>query len=243
MGVVTYQKKRKKPRNILSVIRDVGTTTQSKTHLENMGIDFDYPKPVELISYLIKMSTNKNSIILDSFAGSGTTTEAVLRLNKEDNGKRKFILVELEKTICNEITSQRIRKVIEGYKSKRNEKIEGLGGDFTYCILDKKLFSPDGMINELCTFKELALYIYFTETNTILDPNKINKTLIGIHNEMEFHLLFNGVGKNILDTKFLNSLNKKKEKIIYADKCTVSDDVLEQHKTIFKQIPYEIRVF
>ena len=63
-GVVTYQKERKKPRNILSVIRDVGTTTQSKTYLENMGIDFDYPKPVELISYLIKMCTMEESIIL-----------------------------------------------------------------------------------------------------------------------------------------------------------------------------------
>ena len=91
-GVIIYKKQRKKPRNILSVIRDVGTTTQARNHLEDMGIDFDYPKPVNLISYLVKMSTKTNSIVLDSFAGSGTTGEAVLRLNKEDGNHRKFSL-------------------------------------------------------------------------------------------------------------------------------------------------------
>ena len=113
MGVVTYRKERKNPRNILSVIRDVGTTTQSKTHLENMGIDFDYPKPVELITYLIKMSTNKNSIVLDSFAGSGTTGEAILKLNNEDQGNRKFILIEMESKVSKNTAATRIVKVIK----------------------------------------------------------------------------------------------------------------------------------
>ena len=134
----------------------MGTTTQSRTHLENMSIDFDYPKPVELISYLIKMSTREDSIVLDSFAGSGTTGEAVLRLNKENNERRKFILIELEKTICKNITSERINKVIQGYNSKRKEKIPGLGGGYEYCTLDKKLFQETGQIEKSVTFDELA---------------------------------------------------------------------------------------
>jgi adenine-specific DNA-methyltransferase len=299
MGVVTYQKERKNPRNILSVIRDVGTTTQAKTHLENMGIDFDYPKPVELISYLIKMSTDENSIILDSFAGSGTTAEAVLKLNKEDQGNRKFILIELEPEICRTLTSQRVKKVIEGYPHKKSDlttlyekelsltdleniyevfddieeikskkqsyeklklkfkdgkltllgenttsvKNNGTGGSFQYVQLDKELFNSNGAINESCTFKELSSYIYFTETKTILDVKKIKKTLLNFYNGIEYHLIFNKIGKNILDTKFLNSLNADKTKVIYADKCTVSEDFLDQHNTVFKQIPYEIRVF
>jgi len=299
MGVVTYQKERKNPRNILSVIRDVGTTTQSKTHLENMGIDFDYPKPVELISYLIRMSTDENSIVLDSFAGSGTTAEAVLRLNNEDQGNRKFILIEMESDICNKLTSQRVKKVIQGYphkktdsttlyekelsltdlenineifdhieeiKSKKQnyEKIKlkfkdgkltlfgentssakkrGTGGGFQYVQLDKQLFNSNGAINESCTFEELSSYIYFTETKTILDIKKIKKTLLNFHNGIEYHLIFDKIGKNILDTKFLTSLNADKSKVIYADKCTVSEDFLEQHNTVFKQIPYEIRLF
>lgn len=299
LGVVTFQKERKNPRNILSVIRDVGTTTQSKTHLENMGIDFDYPKPVELISYLIKMSTDENSIVLDSFAGSGTTGEAVLRLNKEDNGSRKFILVELESEICKKITAERLKKVIEGYPTKKTDsttlfekelsitdleniddlfadieeiksqkqnyeklklkfkngklvllgentssgRMNGTDGGFQYVQLDKQLFNSDGRINEACTFEELASYVYFTETKTILDTKKIKNTLLGTYNDTEYHLIFNGIGKNSLDRKFLTSLDLHKDKVVYADKCTLDNNTLEKYHTVFKQIPYEVREF
>jgi len=242
-GVVTYQKERKNPRNILSVIRDVGTTTQSRTHLENMSIDFDYPKPVELISYLIKMSTREDSIVLDSFAGSGTTGEAVLRLNKENNERRKFILIELEKTICKNITSERINKVIQGYNSKRKEKIPGLGGGYEYCTLDKKLFQETGQIEKSVTFDELANYLFFTETKTPIEKKKIQNNFIGAYNDINYYLIFNKIGKNILNKDFLNQLDSDQMKIIYADKCTISDEILDQHKTVFKQIPYEVRIF
>jgi len=243
-GVLTYKKERKNPQHILSVIRNVGTTTTASNHLEDMGIDFDYPKPVDLITYIIKMGTKKDSIVLDSFAGSGTTGESILQLNKEDNGNRKFILVELESEISKNITSERIKKIIQGYKTKKNnKKISGLGGGFQYAVLDKRLFNSDGRINETCTFEELASYIYFTETKTILDTKKINKTLLGIYNDTEYHLIFDGFGKNNLDRKFLTSLDQDKNKVIYADKCNLDDNTLEKYNTVFKQIPYEVREF
>lgn len=198
---------------------------------------FENPKPVDLIKRIVKMVTKKNDIVLDSFAGSGTTAHAVLQLNKEDNDDRKFILVELEVDICKNITSQRVKKVIEGYGD-----VDGLGGGFQYAVIDKKLFNSDGRINEICTFEELASYIYFTETKTILDT-KPNKTLIGTHNDIDYHLIFNGIGKNNLDRKFLLMLNKNVNKVIYADKCTLDDNLLEKYNAIFKQIPYEVRLF
>ena len=197
---------------------------------------FDTPKPTKLLKRIVQLSTSKEDIILDSFAGSGTTAQAVLELNKEDGGNRKFILVELETEICKNTTSQRVKNVIKGY-----DDVSGTGGGFQYAVLDKKLFNSDGRINDECTFEELASYLYFTETKTILDTKKISETLLDTHNETQIHLMFKGVGKNNLDRKFLSTLDKNKDKIIYADKCTLDDSTLEKYKTVFKQIPYEVK--
>ena len=219
---------------------EVGDNQEAVTGLKRIlpTEPFPSPKPVRLLDQIIKIGSNKNDIILDSFAGSGTTAQAVLELNKEDGGNRKFILVELEPEICKNVTSERVKKVIKGY-----EDVSGIGGGFQYAVLDKKLFNADGQINPECTFEELASYLYFTETKTILDIKKINKTLLDTHNETQIHLMFEGVGKNNLDRKFLTALDKNKDKIIYADKCTLDDLTLEKYKTVFKQIPYEVKEF
>ena len=107
--------------------------------LENIlgGKIFDYPKSVYLILDILKITSEKNSIILDYFAGSGTTGHAVLELNKEDNGQRKFILcTNNENKICEEVCYPRIERVIKGYKSLKAEKIEGLGGNLKYFKTD-----------------------------------------------------------------------------------------------------------
>ena len=203
------------------------------------GVEFtNGKKPLALLKKILALATDENDIILDSFAGSGTTGEAVLQQNKEDGGNRKFILIELESDICKNVTSQRVKNAIEGYG-----KVEGTNGGFQYAVLDKKLFNSDGRINETCTFGELASYIFLTETKTILDTKKINKTLIDTFNDTEFHLIFDGIGKNKLDRKFLTNLDKQKTKIIYADKCIVDDSILKKYNTTFKQIPYEVREF
>jgi len=210
---------------------------------------FDYPKPVILIKELISSISDKKSIILDSFAGSGTTAHAVLSLNKEDGGNRKFILVEMEKNIAKNITAERIKKVARGYSYKTSNgkavKVVGLGGGFEYVELGEPLFDKDGMIDEKISFNDLASYIYFTETHTNLEKSKIRKNYLGEYNDVHYFLLFDGVPKkNILNRKFLKEIKGKDgKKIIYADKCLIDEDVLEKHQIIFKQIPYQVRVY
>ena len=203
---------------------------------------FQNPKPLDLIKDLISIGCGKDEIVLDSFAGSGTTGHAVLKLNDEDGGNRKFILIEMDPKICKSITSQRLKKVISGY-SYNSTQIPGLKGDFVYAKLGKNLFDEDGKMEISLTYDNLASYIYFTETKTILDPKKIDKTLLGTYNDTKYHLIFNEIGKNNLDRKFLASLDRNDDKVIYADKCNLDDSTLKKYNTIFKQIPYEVREF
>ena len=91
-GTIYYKKTKTSARNIVSVLRNFSTTEKMKYVLESMGLDFSYPKPKDLISYLIKIGASP--IYLDYFAGSGTTAHAVIDLNREDSGKRKYILIE-----------------------------------------------------------------------------------------------------------------------------------------------------
>jgi len=98
---------------------------------------FEYPKPVDLIKHLIRITTTKNSLILDFMAGTGTTGQAVLDLNKEDGGNRQFILcTNNENNICTNVCYPRIKRVIEGYKNLKGEQVEGLGGNLKYFKTD-----------------------------------------------------------------------------------------------------------
>ncbi|GAI81232.1 unnamed protein product, partial [marine sediment metagenome] len=96
-----------------------------------------------------------DDIILDSFAGSGTTGYAVLDLNKIDGKKRKFILIEME-DYAKDITAERVKRAIKKYD---------YNDGFEFCELDKPLFNEERQIEEECSFEQLATYIYFTETN------------------------------------------------------------------------------
>lgn len=189
-------------------------------------------KPLELLKRLIKSVTKEEDIVLDSFAGSGTTGEAVLLLNKEDNLKRKFIMVEMEEHIAKEKTLKRIRNTL-----KKNKIKEG----FEFCNLDKNLFNANGLIEKTCTFDQLATYIYFTETNTNIDSKKIYKNFIGEYDWVDYYLIYKEKGKNVLNKSFLKTIKKSaSKKVIYADKCLIDEDVLERENIQFKQIPYEV---
>lgn len=107
---------------------------------------FNFPKPTTLIKRLVELSSNQTSIILDFFAGSGTTGQAILNLNQEDGGNRQFILcTNNENNICSEITYPRIKKIINGYTNPKNEKVEGLTGNLHYYMTD--LIPIDGYVN------------------------------------------------------------------------------------------------
>lgn len=98
---------------------------------------FDYPKPTFLIKKIMRMIGNPSAIVLDFMAGSGTTGQAVLSLNKEDGGNRQFILcTNNENNICSDVCYPRLKKVIKGYKTPKGENVAGLGGNLKYYKTD-----------------------------------------------------------------------------------------------------------
>ena len=144
----------------------VGFNKDGTTELKNIfgeGGVFSQPKPVALIKFLLYIIRNKNSIILDSFAGSGTTAHAVLALNKEDGGNRKFIMVECE-DYAETITAERVRRVIKGVPEAKDPNLrEGLGSSFTYCTLGDPIDIEEMLTGKsLPTYSELAAYLLHT---------------------------------------------------------------------------------
>jgi len=216
---------------------EVGSNDDAKKSLKNIFDDnpFDSPKPPTLIKQIIKLSSGKNDLILDSFAGSGTTGHAVLDLNKEDGGNRKFILVEMEDNIAKDITAERVKRAIKKYDYKNG---------FEYCELSKPLFDEDGQIEDTCDFDQFATYIYFTETQTNIDPAKVSGNFIGEHGEIEYYLIYKEKGENVLSKESLKKLKKNNiKKVIYADKCLLDESTLEKYNIVFKQIPYEVKIY
>jgi adenine-specific DNA-methyltransferase len=126
--------------HVISIIRNVGSVQASGADLTAQGIDFTYPKPVGLLEYLISMIEPNDGLVLDFFAGSGTTAHAVMKLNAEDGGKRRFILVsstevtneEPGKNLCRDVCAERVRRIAQGYTNNKGEAVEGLGGSFAY---------------------------------------------------------------------------------------------------------------
>jgi adenine specific DNA methylase Mod len=218
-----------------SIIEGKGSATSANKSIEKIFSNVVFPntKPVELIKYLLNLMTSGNDIILDSFAGSGTTAQAVLELNKEDGGNRKFVLVELEKEIARKITAERVRRVSKN-----------LNGSFNYMELDGTLFTASQAINPEVKFNDLARYIFFTETNEHGDEKAIKGNFIGESNGIEYYLIFDPSKKSAIDASFLNKIKKSdSRKVVYADKCLLDSDDLSKNKIIFKQIPYEVKVY
>ena len=128
---------------------EVGHTQDAKKEIKTIftgETPFDTPKPVRLIERILQIASDPDSIILDSFAGSGTTAHAVLNMNKADGGNRKFILVEMM-DYADSITAERVKRVIDGY-GEGKKAVEGTGGNFSYYELGPVLLLPNGNLNE-----------------------------------------------------------------------------------------------
>jgi adenine-specific DNA-methyltransferase len=214
---------------------------------------FDTPKPVSLLEWIISLNADDNALVLDSFGGSGTTAHAVMQLNAQDGGNRRFILVEMDKTVAENITAQRLTKVIQGYQShvSKEKYIDGLGGGFSYVELGSTLFNLDGQINDGVSYNDLARHIYFCETGEPLPKTIKNKSpLLGIHKGIAIYLLYNGIlkdktvnGGNVLTSPLLTELPAHDgQKVIYGNACRLSEKRLRSEQIIFKQTPYEIRI-
>ncbi len=213
--------------------------------------DFSTPKPLQLLKRILQVSTVPGDVILDSFAGSGTTGHSVLQVNQEDAGNRRFILIEMEPRIAQGVTAERVKRVAEGYTNTKGEKIEGLGGGFRYCRLGEPLFDQRGQIREEVSFGDLARHVYFTETGEPLPRERVpNSPKIGVCRGVAVYLLYNGIlgdrtvnGGNVLTRAVLASLPPHDgPKIIYGAGCKLGTDRLRDEGITFRQTPYEVRV-
>jgi len=216
------------------------------------GQVFSFPKSPGLVRSLVEqVATEPNALVLDSFAGSGTTGHAVLTLNKTDGSNRRFILVEMEPKIARDITAERVRRVAEGYTNAKGERVEGLGGGFRYCELGEPLFDENGKIRETVSFGDLARHVYFTETGEPLPRERVTKSpFIGACRGLGIYLLYNGVlndkstnGGNVLTRAVLAWLPPfEGQKVVYCAGCLLGRDRLQAERIIVRQTPYEIKV-
>ena len=213
---------------------------------------FDTPKPVVLIKWILSLHADSDGLVLDSFAGSGTVGHAVLQLNKEDGGNRKFILVEMESNIARDITTERVRRIAQGYTNAKGEKVEGLGGGFRFCELGEQLFDESGKIRDSVKFADLARHVYFTETGEPIPRERVGKSpLLGVTaNGVAVYLLYNGIlkdksvdGGNVLTNATLALLPAHAgARVIYAAGCRLSAARRKRENITFKQTPYAIRL-
>lgn len=238
-GAIEMVKKRTSISHVLSVISNLGSTQNMSSELATMGIKFDFPKPTALIQYLLGFYCEEDSIVLDSFAGSGTTAHAVLNMNKADGGNRQFIIVEMM-DYAEDITAKRAKCVIKGYGEGKNA-VEGTGGNFSFYDLGEPLLMGD-CLNEAVAPEKIREYIWFMETKQpYAPPSGGNPYYLGKHNSTGYYFYYEPQQVTVLDYAFLSTITEKADgTVIYADRCSISEDKLAKMGVTFKKIPRDI---
>ena len=221
---------------------EVGHTQDAKKEVKSIfanDMPFDTPKPTRLVERILQIASDADSIILDSFAGSGTTAHAVLNMNKADGGHRKFILVEME-DYADSITAERVRRVIRGYGEGKNA-VEGTGGSFSYYELGEPLLIGENL-NEAVAPEKIREYIWFMETKTPYTPAAGDSPYyLGQHNDTGYYFYYEPQRITVLDYDFLATVTEKAGgTVIYADRCSIDDSKLSQMGIVFKKIPRDI---
>lgn len=221
---------------------DVGHTDEAKKEMLNIfggKTTFDTPKPTRLLQFILTIATNKDSIILDSFAGSGTTAHAVLNMNKADGGNRKFICIEMM-DYADTITAERVKRVINGY-GEGKKAVDGTGGNFSYYELGEPLLVDDKLNNAVSTEK-IREYIYYMETKQALPEASADEPmLLGVYHGAAYYFNYEKDASTTLNAAFLKSIKTQAEAyVIYADTCVLSENKLQRFHITFKKIPRDI---
>lgn len=237
-----------------------GRTRTGKTELKSIfqksGI-FEHPKPSKLLKFLISIAAGKEDIILDSFAGSGPTAHAVLSLNQEDAGRRRFILIQCDELIdgkvtnlCDSVTAERVRRISKGVPRAKDKALKkGFAADFSYFELGKSV-DLDAILDgkHLPEFNELARYVFYTATGQEFDEGKVDEKrfFIGSTKEHDVYLLYRA------DIEFLKgsalTLERAREfgkisakrRLVFAPTKYLDSDQLAEFNIDFAQLPFEI---
>ena len=235
----------------------IGTTESAKKEVSAIIPDhgFETAKPVALIYQLIFHSSSKNDLILDSFAGSGTTAQAVLELNKEGRGNRKFILVECE-DYADKITAERVRRVIKGVNTASDKKLKiGLGGSFTYCTLGEEISKENLLRGEsLPSYETLSKYVFYTATGKTIEKITENEDyyITKSSDDMAFFVIYKPDKQFLRSNDSALSLDRKKKiqkimkqkkcskAIVFASNCFHQDKELSQENITFCKLPFAI---
>ncbi len=227
---------------------EVGDNQDAKQEVKSINSDeiFDTPKPSQLVKRILELATDQSSTVLDSFAGSGTTAHAVLKLNAQDGGNRQFILVETM-DYAETITAERVRRVMQGYGANA-KAVAGLGGSFDYYEIGEAIFFSDGNLNEAIGVDEIRRYVAFTENipaaKQVAQDNDHSLYLLGLVQETAYFFVYEPDSITTLNLEFLAMLTfRPKAAVIYADNCLLSEDELQQFNIIFKKIPRDITRF
>lgn len=212
---------------------------QSAAELKQLQIKFDYAKPIHLLEYLFQLARLDSGIVLDSFAGSGTTAQAVLNMNMSDGGNRKFILIEMG-DYADSITAERVKRVIHGY-GEGKKAVSGTGGDFSFYELGAPLMK-DGFLNEDASEKAISDYVYFMDTRENRTQEKADEPyFLGTHQGAAYYFYYKKGEATVLSYDFLATVKTEAESyVMYADSCLLSAEELSKYHIIFKKIPRDI---
>ncbi len=236
---------------------EVGHTDGARKLLKEIFSDqrlpFDNPKALGLLQRIFTIAADKNAIILDSFAGSGTTAHAVLAMNNQDGGQRKFICVECEDYADN-ITAERVRRVIKGIPQARFENLKnGLGGSFSYYELGEEL-NVENLITgkSIPDYGTLARHVAYTATGVTFEKMKSGKDyFFGETKDYRLHMIYRPDMKFLCSTESALTLDmaerigkaahqKSKTALVFAPWKFVSQKDLTKQKVTFCQLPYAI---
>ena len=215
---------------------------------------FQHPKSPALIANLIRLACKSTDMVLDSFAGSGTTAHAVLALNKEDGGNRRFILIECEE-YAHTITAERVRRVINGIPDARDASLrEGLGGSFTYCTLGEPL-EIEGMLtgDGLPPYESLAAHLLYTTSGVsvgvdVLKPQN-REGLFYRAAKTDYYLLYKpdlayvssaGAMLDMERAQRISRVSGGRKAVVYASGKYMSQRTLTEMGITFCQLPYAL---
>ncbi len=244
----------KKPRSILDKRYNIGQTGEGTNRLKSLfdsKRNFPNPKPVSLLKYIIGLSTetNSNHIILDSFAGSGTTLDALMELNSEDGGNRSCILVQMpenseaepDKNICKDITRERVKRAIDKY---------GYDSGFKYYRLGIPLDAETMLAGQLPTYNQFAKYVYYLCTGENLEAeNKIKEKdfYVGEYGKQAIYLVYkqdyetlSRLALNLTLAEKIKEQQPGKKRIVYAPSCFLDEEYLTDNQIEYVGIPYNL---